>query len=139
MEATMIETNFTCAKCGGATGVVALATPAEPTPIPTGVTGVPPGVDRLFGNMGWSSIALQDFGSFALMGRSDEQIAEYAQAIAAGSAERLYALTPDACPWWCPRCSATYCRACWTTSPRTTSDNLYADCPQGHLRKLWGD
>ncbi len=91
------------------------------------------------GKLGWASITLENFGSFALVNADDEVVGRYESAIRSGSAQVLYELNVEACPYWCRACLATYCRSCWRTDRRTTSDNLYATCPGGHLRKLWGD
>lgn len=134
----VLEAEYVCAHCGKMTGKAVLTTAHESIPVPENVEGVPPGIDTLASRLGWASITLQDFGSFALIG-ADDMERKYEDAIRSGSAQELYELNPDACPYWCQTCGVTYCRTCWRTDSRTTSDNLYANCPAGHLRKIWGD
>ena len=134
----MIEATYACAGCGGRTGRVALTRPDEPIPIPSSVQGVPPGTDRIASSRGWASISLDEFGSSALTSGSADEMDQYEAAIHSGSAEQVFMLDAAAMPYWCRLCGETYCRSCWTTT-RMTADNLYAECPHGHPRKLWGD
>jgi hypothetical protein len=134
------STRFVCRACDATTGSVTLTRPGTPLPIPDTVRGVPPGVEWLDSALGFTSIVLEDFGSFALIGCAPETIRAYEKAISEGAAEELYALRHLANPYWCRTCEACFCRDHWTTDyRRTTTDNWYASCPKGHVRKLWGD
>ena len=54
-----------------------------------------------------------------------------------GSAEALAALDPEYAHFWCPKCSATYCREHWYPIDPTMDegfyDATYGTCPQGHM------
>jgi hypothetical protein len=100
---------------------------------------VPPGTEKIGMRLGYGSIVLEEFGSSMLIPSSPKQLDEYARVIETGTAAELYALDRDACPYWCRQCEHCYCRTHWTMDARTTRDNLYANCPEGHVRKLWGD
>jgi hypothetical protein len=89
--------------------------------------------------LGYASIVLEEFGSSMLIGCTAEQLDEYARVIESGTPAELYALDSEACPYWCRQCEHCYCRKHWAMDMRTTRDNFYAHCPEGHVRKLFGD
>ena len=65
---------------------------------------------------------------------------ELQAALRAGSVEALMAVNPEYVHFWCPKCSATYCKEHWYPIDPTMDegfyDATYGTCPIGHTVML---
>lgn len=68
--------------------------------------------------------------------------ARVAQALERADAASLYAVNLEYAPFYCPRCDAVYCRACWRTFLVFADDlpgwleETRGTCPEDHERML---
>ena len=138
-DAVDVGATFTCGLCCGPAGTVQVIRPGRPTPIPPHIQGVPPGVERMF--IESYRVVVRELGSFTLLGDEGEARAlAFEDVLRRRDVEALCELERDAAFFWCRQCRLVLCPRHWTRdTARTTSDNLWAVCPSGHTRHVWGD
>lgn len=130
---------FPCASCGN---VAATVTLVEPSQAATGSTGSaaepsdPSVVPRT---------VLPDLPEIAIAGIAGVMsIAPVPQdavaaALETGDPAALFAINYEYAPFWCPRCTLSYCGdhyRSWMTFDEGFYDATYGVCPEGHERML---
>jgi hypothetical protein len=120
-----VSATYLCAACGNIASTVTLVSPGQPdprsTPEPTGVAQL--------------SV---DGGPISRTHRFVPP-KEAAIALETGDAAALFAIDPEYAPFWCPTCSASYCREhfrAWVVYDDWFFDCFRGVCPEGHEREL---
>ena len=132
--------SFPCAACGNVAATVTLVESGQPDPrLTPEPPGVPPGIGTILSSgfrIGRSSSI--DGGPISVT-HGFVPVKKWAAALDARDAAALFAINSEYAPFWCPRCSASYCRddfRSWVTFDKGFYDATYGVCPEGHERKL---
>ena len=131
---------FPCAACGNVAVTVTLVVPGQTDPrLTPEPPGVPPGVDSIFSSAFPDQAHLAIDGGPVPVAHGFAPMEKVAAALEAGDAAALFAINPEYAPFWCPRCSASYCDddyRSWVTFDEGFYDATYGVCPEGHEREL---
>jgi hypothetical protein len=124
---------FACAACGNVAATVSLVEPGQPDP------GDPTDVGQILGSAFPDRARLSIVGGPVPVTHGFPPIERVAAALEAGDAAALFAIDYEYAPFWCPRCSASYCGddyRSWVTFDEGFYDAAYGICPEGHEREL---
>jgi hypothetical protein len=135
-----------CDRCGGPAAVVSLLPPFahDPQTPRAGEPGYLPGQDTI----GARVVRLSIDGPVKVTHHVGEAIdlgidlAALDGALRAADPVALYRINSEFAPFWCPTCSKSYCRECWTVWVQFADDypGWYEDtrgrCPEGHVRLI---
>ena len=137
----LAEAEYRCSRCRQLAARVSLVDAGEATPAPELTTATPSG-EALMAT--WLRLVIDGVGFGGSTG--GEVVTDRREAIIdalrSGDPERLYAVDPEAAPFWCPSCHAAYGGECWTQwdvfDDEWTSwfDERRGRCPEGHERTL---
>ena len=101
---------FPCAACGNVAATVILVEPGQPDPrLTPEPPGVPPGVGSILSSALPDQAYLSIDGGPVPVTHGFIPVEKCAAAVDAGDAAALFAINPEYAPFWCPRCSASYC------------------------------
>ena len=131
---------FPCAACGKVAATVTLVEPGQTDPrLTPEPPGVPPGVGSILSSAFRDQAHLSIDGGPVPVTHGFVPVEQCAVALDAGDAAALFAINSEYAPFWCPRCSASYCGddyRSWVTFDEGFYDATYGVCPEGHEREL---
>lgn len=135
-----VGATFQCGACGKVAATVTLVEPGQPDPrLTPEPPGVPPGVGTIFSSLHPDRAQLSIAGGPISVTHGFAPMEGTAAALESGDAAALYAIDSEYAPFWCPWCSASYCKEhfrSWVTFDDGFYDATYGICPEGHQRKL---
>lgn len=140
MAGSAIRATYICGSCGKVASIVTLVEPGHPDPgLAAAPPSFPPGVATVFRDLHPDDAQLSVVGGPLSVTHGLVPRDRAAAAIATGSPAALYEIDSEYVPFWCPRCSASYCRDHYI--PEVFNDMGFYDytlatCPQGHTRKI---
>ena len=138
--AAVVSATYLCASCGNVASTVTLVEPGQPDPgLAAAPPTVPPGVATVFRDTFPDDAQLSVVGGPLSVTHGFVRRDRAAAAIATGSPAALYEINSEYVPFWCPRCSASYCGEHYIPEvffDMGFYDYTLATCPQGHTREI---